>query len=443
MYVSSVVCRPVRSAVRSPPRRSKLLKLIASFRSLGASVGGAVYRRKAAAIEMSIGYPPFGPALLGAEESLPPTLFLWLRRFNAPSAPILLSLYCPALNSALSISCSYGQVLLTCFRKIFLLTLISGPIYTFSVRRPAYTPISSGTQPRYPHPHVGSGVSLISGDSFNEHESICRVSGDSLNSEAWRFLVARLLSIIASVIRGSVGGLTYSSNQFHQIIVRARTAPVNPNTSNQTTIRSAFNVASQAWKVMATPIRLAWEEYAESLTYEGPLGPYTMPGRQVCIGNLSMAGYIATRGLYALVPSAAAPITPGFLDVGNITVGPAGAGETGFLISVENPNLFDVVIFAQRSVNFGTSRYRFKGPYLSDTDIALKAASETTFPIPFYDLIKDAIYFVRLRAITEEGPYRISTEYFLRCISVETPIAEPKPPQSRSALSGRSSEKKR
>lgn len=234
--------------------------------------------------------------------------------------------------------------------------------------------------------------------------------------------MARLLSIVASIIRGSTGGLTYSANQFHQIIVRARTSPVNPNTTNQTTIRSAFNVASQAWKVMATPVRLAWEEYADSLTYEGPLGPYTMPGRQVCIGNLALAGYIASRELYALVPSVAAPIVPGFLDIGNIVWAPAGAGETGFIVSVENPNLFDVVVFAQRSIAFGTSRYRFKGPYLSDTDMAQKILSQTTGPLEFYDLTKDAIYFVHLRAITEAGPYKISTDYFLRCISVETPI---------------------
>lgn len=250
--------------------------------------------------------------------------------------------------------------------------------------------------------------------------------------------MARLLSIIASVIRGSVGGLTYSSNQFHQIIVRARTAPVNPNTSNQTTIRSAFNVASQAWKGMSTPVREAWNEYAESLTYEGPLGPYSLPGRQVCIGNLALAGYIATRQLYALVPSAAAPIVPGFLDIGNIVVSPAGAGETGFIVNVENPNLFDVVYFAQRSVNFGTSRYRFKGPYLSDTDVAVIGTTETTTPITFYGLIKDAIYFVRLRAITEEGPYKISTDYFVRCISVETPIL---PTSSLSSSSGSSKKK--
>ncbi|MCK5292688.1 MAG: hypothetical protein KAR39_11820 [Thermoplasmata archaeon] len=239
--------------------------------------------------------------------------------------------------------------------------------------------------------------------------------------------MARLLSIIASVIRGSTGGLTYTANQFHQIVVRARTAPVNPNTTNQTTIRSAFNVASQAWKVMATPIREAWAEYAASLTYEGPLGPYSMPARQVCIGNLALAGYIAARELYALVPSVASPVIPGFLDVGNISVGPAGAGETGFIVSVENPNLFDVVYFAQRSVQFGTSRYRFKGPYLSETDIAIKGVTETTTPLTFYGLVKDAIYFVHIRAITEEGPYKISTDYFVRCISVETPIVKPVP----------------
>lgn len=247
--------------------------------------------------------------------------------------------------------------------------------------------------------------------------------------------MARLLSIVASVIRGSIGGITYSSNQFHQIIARARTAPVNPNTSNQTTIRSAFNVASQVWKVMATPVRTAWNEYAETLTYEGPLGPYTMPGRQVCIGNLALAGYIATRELYALTPSTAGPVTPGFLDIGNIICLASGAGETGFRISVENPNLFDIVVFAQRSVAFGTSRYRFKGPYLSDTDVAQKIESQTTGAIEFYNLTKDAVYFVHLRGITESGPYKISTDYFLRCISVETPIADPKPPQAPSGSS--------
>lgn len=79
---------------------------------------------------------------------------------------------------------------------------------------------------------------------------------------------------------GSVGGQTHSHNRFGPYI-RARTVPVNPQSSRQNVIRSAVQSLAPQWSgVLSQPQRDAWELYAASITRSNKLG-----------GQIKLTGY--------------------------------------------------------------------------------------------------------------------------------------------------------
>lgn len=232
----------------------------------------------------------------------------------------------------------------------------------------------------------------------------------------------RMLSHVASIARGSVGGLTYTANQFHQIVCRARTSPVNPNTTRQSQIRAAFANAGALWGLLSDADRTLWNEYAATLSYPGPLGSYTIPGRQVALGNVATAFYLDLRGTEVGSPDASPPATPGFLSCGNLIVAPPGAGLTGFTIAVLNDNAEDVSFYGFRTYAFGPARIRCKGPFLSESLVnADSVASAGSGLLVFTGLVEDMVYFVKLRCITEDPPYKLSRDYFIRAVAVATP----------------------
>jgi len=65
----------------------------------------------------------------------------------------------------------------------------------------------------------------------------------------------------ASIMSGSVNGMTYSRNRFGQY-ARNRAVPVNPNSTNQVAVRSAFGGAAVIWKTLDQAVRDGWEAYA-------------------------------------------------------------------------------------------------------------------------------------------------------------------------------------
>jgi hypothetical protein len=69
--------------------------------------------------------------------------------------------------------------------------------------------------------------------------------------------------------RGSISGQTFSRNG-NGSYIRARTAPVQPNTPAQTAARSAFGARSQAFAGLTQAQALGWEVAAQ-----GELGAYT------------------------------------------------------------------------------------------------------------------------------------------------------------------------
>jgi len=229
--------------------------------------------------------------------------------------------------------------------------------------------------------------------------------------------MAKFLSQVYTNIRGSVGGITYTANQFAALVARSRVSPVNPATNNQTIIRGSMGMVSAYWKNLSEAHRQAWDDYSQTCQYQGAQGQYTVPGRQTFCGNLGLARYIEQRGLYNLLLLTTPPTTAGFLGVGPITpVAPTTPG-TGIGVGIVNFTSEDVVALVERSFAFPPSRYRFKGPYLSSTAICEKVPASTSLVMEFLDLEDEAIYFTRTRCISEEAPFRISAQYHLRHVA--------------------------
>ena len=72
--------------------------------------------------------------------------------------------------------------------------------------------------------------------------------------------------------RGSVGGQVHSRNRFGNFI-RARTTPVNPNSTRQAAIRTIFAGNVNKWHTVLTQAqRDAWEVYAAAIVMTNKLG---------------------------------------------------------------------------------------------------------------------------------------------------------------------------
>lgn len=232
----------------------------------------------------------------------------------------------------------------------------------------------------------------------------------------------RLLSHSWSIARGSVGGITYTANQFHQIIARARTAPVNPKTTRQTEIRSSFSGAAERWKNLTETERQGWRDYASTLVFEGPLGQYSVPGRQVFIGTIGTALYLQMRTAVPAIVDSIAPVIPGFLDIAGVTpLAFSDPGQTGIALSFVQNGAENIVGYSQRSVGWNQTRNRFKGPFLSETLTVASVIAPGSGSIEFSGLAVDLAYFMNPRFITEQGPFRMSTIFNLRSIAVTIP----------------------
>lgn len=71
---------------------------------------------------------------------------------------------------------------------------------------------------------------------------------------------------------GSMGATVYSHNRFGAYI-RARSVPVNPNTSRQVAVRNAVRALTIAWQNTLTQAqRDAWETYAANVSWVNKFG---------------------------------------------------------------------------------------------------------------------------------------------------------------------------
>lgn len=231
--------------------------------------------------------------------------------------------------------------------------------------------------------------------------------------------MARFLSQLMTIGRGSIGGLTLTANQFHQLIIRARTAPVQPNTTPQTDIRLAFTSAESAWEGLTAAAQDDWDNYALHTPYSGPLGDYDVTGRLMFHAVFGLVFYMNATLAAGMSTVTDAPPTPGFAQMPAFTVGPPQLGDVGVTVSGTIP-IFDqdVFMFAQRSIPFTSTRRRFKGPWDTATNQAVDFAAGVPTDIDFIGLTLGDIIFIHIRGIITPAPHRIAQDIIIRAIAV-------------------------
>lgn len=232
----------------------------------------------------------------------------------------------------------------------------------------------------------------------------------------------RFLSQVYTIARGSVGGITYTANQFYQLVARARTAPVQPNTTPQTNIKSAFDFGTVQWNLLTAAQRTDWESYAQTVTLSGPLGDYQVSGRHLFLGGLSLVNYVNASGLDTIIVDTTPPVIAGRLGLADVNAGVfAGPAATGIAIDMVIPEAEDYVLLTHRSIGFSPSRNRYKGPWLTSSSRVDTNTGPLSVQLTFTGLVEGAAYFIQVRAVVENGPARYSENHIVRAIAVTNP----------------------
>lgn len=229
----------------------------------------------------------------------------------------------------------------------------------------------------------------------------------------------KFLSQVYTIARGSVGGITYTANQFHQLIARARTSPVNPQTALQTAVRSAFSGAETRWKALTDRDRTDWDIYAAATPRQNPLGPITLTGRLFMRGVIGLREFMVGTLGTIFTGSDLAPATPGMLNISNVVAIPPAGPSTGVSIAWTNPLANpDINVFCQVSGAFEPTRQFYKGPWDTAKNTAAATPAGAGGFKEFLGLVADKAYFMRIRAIIDVGPHKISEDFIVRMIAV-------------------------
>lgn len=233
--------------------------------------------------------------------------------------------------------------------------------------------------------------------------------------------MAKILSQIATVIRGSIGGITFLANASQAIVARARVSPVNPSTAAQTDIRTGFSFANQRWQDMDQADRDGWEDYADSLVWTGPTGTYDVPGRQVWLANASFLQFLNNSGLAVIVVIDDPPLVTGFAKFDLVQSVDPGAPGVGFDLNLLQSSGVPMDVLINISLGFNPSRNRFKGPWADAQTRYIQLASGVTVNIPIAPLIDGQAYFFRVRGVTNSAGHRGTAAFIGRHIAATNP----------------------
>lgn len=245
--------------------------------------------------------------------------------------------------------------------------------------------------------------------------------GFFLSSERFDAM-AKFLSQVYTVIRGSVGGVTYTANKYHALIARARVAPVQPNTNPQAWSKAAFGAAITAWEAITKANRDLWIAYASTVVRSGPLGNYSPSGRMLAIAQYQFTKFYRTRvgDVFTGGASMDAPTLPGALAFASPETVPLVAPGIGFRFQCVNNNAEAVVLICTRSPKMADQKYFYKGPFQSDTAAFVDIADAALEGVNFTGLIDGGVYFVRAMIVTKAVERRISVPVILRVEATET-----------------------
>lgn len=154
-----------------------------------------------------------------------------------------------------------------------------------------------------------------------------------------------LVKGIFTNISGSTGGVTASRNKGGQYL-RARTTPVNPNSTSQQLARSRFTNANEGWSALTTAQRADWNDYAQLQNWTNRLGdPIRLSGQQAYVGSYSALESATITPVIAPPPPNTRPaslVIPAFApaivatNVGLFTAGTL-TGADRYVIAVSPP----------------------------------------------------------------------------------------------------------
>jgi hypothetical protein len=232
--------------------------------------------------------------------------------------------------------------------------------------------------------------------------------------------MAKVLSPVWSIIRGSIAGTTYTANKYGSIIARQRVAPTNPGTNPQQIVRAAFTNALTKWRQQSDAVREAWNAYANTCTFEGPTGNYKIPGREMFVRTFTVVFWLNAELSEGLTLTYGAPTTPGLLSMVTLPVTAPASIATGYRINAGNNNGEDCILYAARSMAFNSTRNTYHGKFVNSTLDSVEIIDGAAGEIEYIGLVEDRVYFNRMRFISADPPYRLSQESTVRAVASTT-----------------------
>ncbi|MEE9367113.1 MAG: hypothetical protein V3W44_10525 [Dehalococcoidales bacterium] len=232
--------------------------------------------------------------------------------------------------------------------------------------------------------------------------------------------MARIVSPVWSIIRGSIAGTTYFANQYHAIVARQRVAPTGGFGPYQQIMRSSFSGANATWETLTKDVQDDWDLYADGLVWSGPTGTYKVPGRQAFMAGRSLQNYANNRGL--VVPNfvTTAPVTPGFLSPTNIAGAPPTGPGTGVGVTFTKDATDDTMAIVQISPPFDKERNLYNGPWNTRDAVAVINAAGSVV-VEFLGLTLGKIHFIRISFVADDAAPRIAAPVIIRAIAVTVP----------------------
>lgn len=217
--------------------------------------------------------------------------------------------------------------------------------------------------------------------------------------------MAKIYSPIIDVGSGSIAGITFTRTREHQVVIRQRTVPINPNTQYQISVRNGFAQAASDWETTTAIIRALWLDYAGTLTWYTKLGnAYTPTGRQAFMQIRALLGYLDNENILAYVANMSPGAEAGSFNIPMPVVESPSSPGTGFRLDISNNQSHSVNFYARRAAAVANGRNFFKGPYDPSTGLGDTIPTEDTKAADFVGLIEGHRYPWIVRPYTPDFP---------------------------------------
>lgn len=217
---------------------------------------------------------------------------------------------------------------------------------------------------------------------------------------------------IFTSISGSLGGVVGSHNKGGQYL-RARTVPVNPNTSGQQRARTDLTVAVAEYGTTSEFIRQGWRNYAEQQAWTNSQGDaIQLSGQQAFVGVNSIQALLGNPFIVTPPPPNTRPGAPQMTVVAdNLTP----SGEIAVTWDNATGDAGDsLLVYVGRIVGPGVQFY--KTPYKFIGTLAGDTVAAENLPLDFLYAVGNRIP-VRGRTVKADGSYSAFTEFIIEATS--------------------------